>query len=173
MSHPKGNPKIHSNLPDVGDLAYDLQRDRVGMVDSVEDRPITRAWETKSTIVTLTDGDDEWTIDIASQPDRLLEAVSCTTVGDMADALDLDDEGTFDFAVPKGFADQIRDLSGSVGHFVWMYDDGLVGRPRPLSTTAQQTLEAYNDEHGTFYPTTDTVLKRAEERRFATYYTFA
>lgn len=68
--------------------------------------------------------------------------------------------GTFDYAIPEGFNDQIREfIDFPPGHFVWSYEGGSIfGFPRPLTESGRTALEQYNKKHGTCYETFFKVL---------------
>jgi hypothetical protein len=68
--------------------------------------------------------------------------------------------GTFDYAIPEGFNDQMREfIECPPAHFVWSYEgNSLFGFPRPLTESGIVALELYNAKHGTSYETYFKVL---------------
>lgn len=63
------------------------------------------------------------------------------------------DESKIDYAIPESFNEKIREfIECPPVHFVWSYGS-LFGFPRPLTKSACQALEKYNQKHGTCYRT--------------------
>lgn len=170
MSHIKSNTT--SSMTE-GDLTLDTQRGEVVLVDAILNRPLPeKAWRSPDdTVLRLkTESLDTYEVRIGESPFRFHEVVHVNTVGDMADALDI--EGSFDFAVPNKFHRRVVDLGHSAAHIVWQYSDSSVGSPRPLSDSGRDAIKAYNEEYGTSYDTDVQVLVEVDAPTHGTYYSF-
>lgn len=78
------------------------------------------------------------------------------TVGDLVKDLRLEEDGSFDYAMPQPWCEEFERITGEwpIGQFVWYYDKGhsVFGRPYPLTDNARWLLSKYNKQANTDYP---------------------
>lgn len=88
------------------------------------------------------DGVDEYVIVYSRRYDK-------PTVSDYADALGIE---SYDCAVPIDWMREMMDHGDDPrGHFVWSYDDGALGMPRPVTAKGYHMLVRYDNRTGTSF----------------------
>lgn len=78
------------------------------------------------------------------------------TKGEAVKALNLENKGEVDYALPQEWLDHVVKVTGiyAAHCFVWLYDEQakIFGRPYPLTVEGINLLKKYNKRTGSNYP---------------------